>query len=132
MHNKISIAGKKGKTVCYTIQDLEIIEDTSVNIKWHPWRFYTPAGNLVEEGTGFRYFEIQALDEEIARESIDKEFKIVVKTGEIYVIEKYLGTQEADTIIIEGIEGDIVLEGNIPADAGENITIVYKEVSDGS
>ncbi len=136
MYNKINIAGKKGKTVCYTIQNLLITEGTtSINIKWDPWRFYTPAGNLTEAGTDNKYFEVQALDETLTRETLDKEIVIAIKldtaSGEsnIYVIEKYLVEQGDLPIKIEGLEGDFVLWGTIPADPEQEIQIEYKEVT---
>ena len=126
----IRIAGKKGETVCYSIPALEITETTDgINLKWAAFRFYTPEGNLVDEG--YKYFEVEALNETLYRETIAKEFKILIKTGGIYLIEKYLGTQEIEPIIIEGLEGDIVLTGIIPANQAETISIEYKEVFNG-
>jgi hypothetical protein len=137
MYNKINIVGKKGKTVCYTIQNLQITEDaSSIKIKWDPWKFYTPGGNREEAETGCKYFEIQALDETLTRETLDKEIQIAIKldteSGEsnIYVIEKYLEEQGDLPIKIEGLEGDFVLWGIIQADPGQEIQIEYKEVTD--
>lgn len=132
MYSKIknSIKGKKGKTVCYTF-NLEITENTIINIKWEPWRFYTPEGNLVEAESGCKYFEVQALNEDFNRETIDKEILIGVKyetESTINVIERYQGSQEENPFQIYGLEGDIVLTGIIPADPEQEIQIEYKEV----
>ena len=131
MYNLKRIAGKKGKTVCYTLQNLEITEGTSINIKWDSWRFYSPEGNLTEPETDFKYFEVQALNEVITRESIDKEILIAVKyetESTINVIERYLGSIEEIPFTLNGMEGDIVLTGIIPADPEQEIQVEYKEV----
>jgi len=129
--NKKVITSKKGKRVYYSINNIEITGDTELNIKWDPFVFYTPKGNL-EDLEGYLYFEVPALDETFSIGTLDKEIQIIIKLIEnecnIYVIEKYVGTTEPEPINIDGLEGDIVLTGLIPADTTKEVTIEYKEV----
>jgi hypothetical protein len=125
------IEGKRGSTLCYTFtpEVTEIqVSPGGIQLKITAFRLYTPEGNLSEKN--IKYIEVPAIEEEIFREEIEKEFFLIIKKEGVYLIERYLGLPETvPEAEIKGLEGDIVLWGVIPVE-GE-ILIGYKEVYDG-
>jgi hypothetical protein len=127
--NKHTIRGKKGSTVCYTIPNFHFdINDN--HLKWDDFRFYTPLGESMDE-EGFRYFDVPADEVLIERDDTLTKDLIIIATQEegVEVIETLEGA-EGEVITI-GLEGDIIVSGTIPASEEEEITIDYKEVTNG-
>jgi hypothetical protein len=122
------IEGRKGSTLCYTFtpEVTEIqVSPGRVQLKIAAFRLYTPEGNLSDESG--KYIDVPAIEEEINKEEIDKEFILLIKNCGVYLIERYIGSLEmVPEAEIKGLEGDIVLWGVIPSE-GE-ILIGYKEV----
>jgi hypothetical protein len=127
--NKHTIKGKKGETVCYTLPNFRF--DSSDNkLKWDAFRFYTPEGNQTDDD-GFKYFDVPGDDALIERDdTLNKELMIIVTKDEGTEVVEILEGAETEPITI-GLEGDIVAAGFISADAAEEITIDYKEVTNG-
>jgi hypothetical protein len=126
---KHTIHGKKGTTVCYTLPNFRF--DSSDNkLKWDAFRFYTPEGDRADD-EGFKYFHVSGDEYLIERDdTLNKEFMIIVTKDEGTEVVEILEGAETEAIVI-GLEGDIVAAGFIPADAAKEITIDYKEVTDG-
>lgn len=126
---KKTIKGEKGKTVCYSIQNLRF--DSSDNrIKWDTFRFYTPEGNEIDS-QGFNYFDVPADEVLIERDDTLNKYIMIIVTKDTgtELLEIYEDAEmEAVTI---GLEGDIIVYGFIPADTATEITISYKEVTNG-
>jgi hypothetical protein len=124
--NKHTIQGIRGRTVVYTLADFQFDETTS-RLRWNAFRFYTPVGDRTDED-GFNYFDIPADEVLIERDTaLDKDFTIVISSGEVTVIYILEGATGGN-ININGLEGDIIASGIIPCDTSEDITIDYKEV----
>lgn len=127
--NKLSIKGKKGKTVCYKLENFRFDLDDD-KLKWDAFRFYTPEGEQTDE-EGFSYFDVPADEVPILRDdSLNKEFMILVTKNEGVEFLEVLEGADMQGFSI-GMEGDIVVSGFIPANPGEEIFIDYKEVSNG-
>jgi hypothetical protein len=123
---KKTIIGKKGKTVCYQLNNFRF-ENSS--ICWDSFNFYTPTGTQFD-GEGNAYFEVPSISELIERDEIlNKEvlFKVTQTEG-IEIIEILEGATPPSISI--GIEGDIVCVIYVPTDPQESIQIEYKEVID--
>ena len=121
---KVQISGKKGKTVCYSINNLRIEGDL---LLWDNWQFMTPLGSL--ELDGEKYFDVPATSFDISRDdTLDKEISIVVKSTSIDVL--YTLEGEVRESVNLGLDGDIVVTGIIPSDITENIKLQYYEVKD--
>ncbi|NIM11528.1 MAG: hypothetical protein GTO45_16530 [Candidatus Aminicenantes bacterium] len=127
--NRHTIKGKKGETVCYTLPNFRF--DSSDNkLKWDAFRFYTPEGNQTDDD-GFKYFDVPGDEALIERDdTLNKELMIIVTKDQGTEVVEILEGAETEAIVI-GLEGDIVAAGFIPADAAEEITIDYKEVTNG-
>jgi hypothetical protein len=127
--NKHTIKGKKGETVCYTLPNFRF--DSSDNkLKWDAFRFYTPEGNQTDD-QGFKYFDVPGDEVLIERDdTLNKELLIIVTKDQGTEVVEILEGAETEAITI-GLEGDIAASGFIPADPGEEISINYKEVTDG-
>ncbi len=122
---KHTVHSQKGKGVVYTLTNIRFDQKDN-KLKWDAFRFYTPPGNLTDDD-GYKYFEVGA--EEYLLERGLKNKRLIIK------VDMYNGLNaiecdsdaERDGIIM-GLEGDIIIRGFIPADAGRDITIDYMEV----
>jgi hypothetical protein len=120
---KKTVQGKKGETVCYSIPNFQWNVATST-ISWDTFKFYTPAGELVEEG--YKYFQVEANAVLIERDtSLNKTLIVIAKSTGVEALEIYEGITETINV---GLEGDIIITGIIPANTGIEIQVEYKEV----
>lgn len=127
--NKQIIVGEKEKSVCYNVKNFRFDEGDN-KLKWDDFKFYTPAGPK-KDNRGFHFFDVPADEVTIKRDdALNKSLMVMVTRDRgIEAVEIYEGA-EAENISI-GLEGDIVITGFIPADPMVEITVDYKEVSDG-
>ncbi len=126
---KSLINGRKGETVCFTIKNF-IVHSENSSINWNEFRFYTPVGEEVDS-EGYKYFEVPAGNISVVRDEIlNKTILVIAEQNNSRVLEILEGA-EMEIINLE-LEGDIVAIANIPADASEEIVVVYKEVTDGN
>lgn len=126
---KHTINGSYENTVVYTITNFRY-DDGDDKLKWDAFKFYTPEGTQVEDGTGYHYFDIGTEEYLLERHAtLNKELIIKAdETSGVEAIEIEEGS-EADGITM-GLEGDIILSGIIPSTAdGSDIEIDYKEVT---
>lgn len=124
---KITITGQKGKTVNYSPQ----FQENENALSWESFRFYTPVGGAVD-AQGFKYYDVPAGQVQIEREEITKTLLMIVRQNQgVEVLEIYQGAEATMEPIIIGLEGDIICDGRIPADPGEEISIQFKEVING-
>ena len=123
------IRGRMGRTVCYSMPNFRF--DRSDNkIKWDAFRFYTPLGNIADsEGT--RFFNVMGGAIPVHRDRwVNKQLfvKITRNRGiETFQVPGYAKINSRAATL----EGDIVVTIFIPTDPGEEITVLYKEVTDG-
>lgn len=124
---KITITGKKGKTVNYSPQ----FQENENALSWESFRFYTPVGGAVD-AQGFNYYDVPAGQVQIEREEIPKTLLIIVTQERgVEAMEIYQGAEATMEPVIIGLEGDIIATGRIPADVQEEILIQFKEVING-
>jgi hypothetical protein len=127
--NEHIIRGKKGKTVCYKLENLRFGPNDN-KLKWDAFRFYTPEGEQTDE-EGFTYFDVPDDEFLILRdELLNKEFVILVSKDEGVEFVEVIEDADMESFSI-GLEGDIVASGFIPTNPDEEIVIDYKEVSYG-
>jgi hypothetical protein len=127
--SKHIIQGKKGHTVCYTLENFRF--DSSDNmLKWDAFRFYTPLGGSID-GEGFNYFDVPAEAIPIERDDTLNKDLLIIATNDngVDVVETLEGANGEDFSI--GLEGDVIVSGFIPAAVEEEIVIDYKEVTNG-
>lgn len=121
---KHTITGKKGKTVCYTIANIDFTANT---LTWDPFIFYTPHGDLTD-AQGNKYFNVPPDSITLQREELDKRFYLKISvTAEPELIVIYQDEKPAQPLVV-GLEGDICVYGHIPTDPLQEIQIHYKEV----
>jgi hypothetical protein len=126
LFSKKIIHGIKGKTVCYSINN---IRDETGYLKFDGFAFFTPFGSQQDQ-EGYKYFDVPADQILVERdESLDKTLLIKVTESIVEAIEIYDGA-EFEPINI-GLEGDIVAMIYIPSDSGKDIEVEYKEVING-
>jgi len=124
---KITITGKKGKTVNYSPQ----FQENENALSWESFRFYTPVGGAVDAQV-FNYYDVPAGQVQIEREEIPKTLLIIVTQERgVEAMEIYQGAEATMEPVIIGLEGDIIATGRIPADVQEEILIQFKEVING-
>lgn len=124
---KVSIKGKKGQTLIYTLNNVRF-DEVDQKLKWDNTRIYTPLGDL--DDNGLKFFDIQADEVLIERDDVlTKEIRIFMTITKVEAIEIYEGADMESTDL--GLEGDLVIFGTIPAGT-EEIRINYKEVYDDS
>lgn len=124
---KHTIKGQKGKTVCYTLENLRF-DTIDEKLKWDDSKFYTPIGTETDTGD-FNFFSVPAGEISITRDSIlDKEALLVIsiEVGVEYI--EVLEGIDGPDLAVSGLNGDIVATGFIPAGTGD-IVFDYKEVT---
>lgn len=127
--NKLNICGKRGETVCYSIKDFNV-DESAVSVSWNEFKFYTPAGEK-KDSEGFDYFEVPSGNLSIQRdEKLDKIYLVIAEQGNSRALEILEGAT-MDPINM-GLEGDIITVVSVPSDASQEISVDYKEVTDGN
>lgn len=127
--SKHTIHGRKGKTVCYTLEYFRF-DETESKLKWDSFPFYTPHGTETDE-QNFKYIDVPADEIGIQRDPVlDKDFLITITVESGVEVFEILEGAEGPTLV-SGANGDIVATGNIPADTSLDIKFDYKEVSGG-
>ncbi len=124
---KHSIKGIPGITICYTLPNIRIDGDF---LKWDAFRFYSPEGTKKDEKEGL-YFDVPAEEILIQRDTVlDKELIICVSLSEgVEVIEILEGADRPE--IQFSTTGDIIISGYIPANTAKEVSVNFKEVSNG-
>ncbi|MCP5106005.1 MAG: hypothetical protein GY950_21655 [bacterium] len=133
---KLTIHGKKGKTVCYSLPNFRF-DDRDNKLKWDAFRFYTPVGKIADQ-EGRRFFNVMGA-EVLIRRNHSRDSKLILKITRERGLEVLEFPDSARTAAAgdgaasftghADLEGDIVATAFIPANPGKEIVIHYKEVT---
>jgi hypothetical protein len=126
---KVTVLGRKGKTVCYSLSNLRY-DSIDNKLKWDAFRFYTPLGHIADN-EGLRFFNVMGGQIQLQRdECFNKKLYVrITQERGIEVFEVPEGTEKNS--FATGLGGDIVVTAYIPANPDNEISVEYRDVTDG-